>query len=236
MLISQHTLKTSLKIFYQEELLQEKLIIDFCILLLRRFNSKTSKMSICVWKYLRKTITSTTENNFHQEHRRLEEKLFKLQFVNKEKLCCIKTSGAWTFDPSTFWARRDFENSSNRHFEKKHLFPLIIEDNLWGRHLENLFNISTLRRIFPRHASSSAEEWNFTSILTTAIKFEATFHHHDLVKVVWRKIVSEKNLKIRKLEDFLWSTLRRFHHFFSLLTLRRISNKSTLRNFRMLNN
>ncbi len=39
---------TSLKIFYQEKLLQEKLVIDFCILPLRRFNSKTSKMSICV--------------------------------------------------------------------------------------------------------------------------------------------------------------------------------------------
>ncbi len=152
------TSKTSLKIFYQEKLLQEKLVIDFCILSSRRFNSKTSKMSICVWKYLRKTITSTTENNLHQEHRRLEEKLFKLQFADKKKLRCFKTSGAWTFDPSTFflWATRDFENSPNRHFEKKHLFPLIIEDNLWGRHLENLFNISTLGRIFPHHASSSA--------------------------------------------------------------------------------
>ena len=68
-----NTLKTSLKIFYQEKLLQEKLVIDFCILPSRRFNSKTSKMSICVWKYLRKTITSTTENNLHQEHRRLEK-------------------------------------------------------------------------------------------------------------------------------------------------------------------
>ncbi len=69
-----NTLKTSLKIFYQEKLLQEKLVIDFCILLTRCFNSKTSKMSICVWKYLRKTITSTTENNLHQVHRCLEEK------------------------------------------------------------------------------------------------------------------------------------------------------------------
>jgi len=43
-----NTSKTSLKIFYQEKLLQEKLVIDFCILQLRRFNSKTSKMSICV--------------------------------------------------------------------------------------------------------------------------------------------------------------------------------------------
>jgi hypothetical protein len=41
-------LKTSLKIFYQEKLLQEKLVIDFCTLPSRRFNSKTSKMSICV--------------------------------------------------------------------------------------------------------------------------------------------------------------------------------------------
>ena len=153
-----NTSKTSLKIFYQEKLLQEKLVIDFCILPSRRFNSKTSKMSICVWKYLRKTITSTTENNFHQVHRRLEEKLFKLQFVDKKELRCFKTSGAWTFDPSTFFLSntglRKF--SENRHFEKKHLFPLIIEDSPWSRHLENLFNISTLRRIFPRHASSSA--------------------------------------------------------------------------------
>ncbi len=98
-----NTLKTSLKIFYQEKLLQEKLVIDFCILPFRRFNSKTSKMSICVWKYLRKTITSTTENNFYQGHRRLEEKLFKLQFINKKELRCFKTSGAWTFDPYTFF-------------------------------------------------------------------------------------------------------------------------------------
>ena len=115
-----NTLKTSLKIFYQEKLLQEKLVIDFCILPLRRFNSKTSKMSICVWKYLRKTITSTTENNLHQVHRRLGEKLFKLQFVDKKELRCFKTSGAWTFDPSTFfWAMRDLENFPNRHFKKK---------------------------------------------------------------------------------------------------------------------
>jgi len=116
-----NTLKTSLKIFYQEKLLQEKLVIDFCILPSRRFNSKTSKMSICVWKYLRKTITSTTENNFHQVHRRLEEKLFKLQFVDKKELRCFETSGAWTFDPSTFFLSntglRKF--SENRHFEKK---------------------------------------------------------------------------------------------------------------------
>ncbi len=101
-----NTLKTSLKIFYQEKLLQEKLVIDFCILPTHRFNSKTSKMSICVWKYLRKTITSTTENNLHQVHRRLEEKLFKLQFVNKKELRCFRTSGAWTFDPSTFFFER----------------------------------------------------------------------------------------------------------------------------------
>ena len=116
-----NTLKTSLKIFYQEKLLQEKLVIDFCILPFRRFNSKTSKMSICVWKYLRKTITSTTENNFHQVHRGLEEKLFKLQFVDKKELRCFETSGAWTFDPSTFslsnTGLRKF--SENRHFEKK---------------------------------------------------------------------------------------------------------------------
>jgi hypothetical protein len=43
-----------------------------------------------MWKYLRKTITSTTENNLYQEHRRLEEKLFKLQFVDKKELHCIK--------------------------------------------------------------------------------------------------------------------------------------------------
>jgi len=118
-----NTSKTSLKIFYQEKLLQEKLVIDFCILPSRRFNSKTSKMSICVWKYLRKTITSTTENNFHQVHRRLEEKLFKLQFVDKKELRCFETSGAWTFDPSTFFLSnaglRKF--SENRHFEKKNI-------------------------------------------------------------------------------------------------------------------
>ena len=56
-----NTSKTSLKIFYQEKLLQEKLVIDFCILPLRCFNSKTSKMSICVRKHLRKTITSMTD-------------------------------------------------------------------------------------------------------------------------------------------------------------------------------
>ena len=119
-----NTLKTSLKIFYQEKLLQEKLVIDFCILPLRRFNSKTSKMSICVWKHLRKTITSMTENNFHQVHRRLEEKLFKLQFVDKEELRCFETSGAWTFDPSTFffWSNTGLRKfSENRHFEKKNI-------------------------------------------------------------------------------------------------------------------
>ena len=59
-----------------------------------------------------------------------------------------------------------------------------------------------------------------TSVSTTAIKFEATFHHHDLVKVIWRS--SKKNSfweksqdNEKKLEDFLRSTLRRFHHFFS---------------------
>ena len=82
---------------------------------------KTSKMSICVWKHLRKTITSTTENNFHQVHRGLEEKLFKLQFVDKKELRCFETSGAWTFDPSTFFLSnaglRKF--SENRHFKKK---------------------------------------------------------------------------------------------------------------------
>ena len=116
-----NTSKTSLKIFYQEKLLQEKLIIDFCILPSRRFNSKTSKMSICVWKHLRKTITSTTENNFHQVHRGLEEKLFKLQFVDKKELRCFETSGAWTFDPSTFFfgATRDLENSPKIDTSKK---------------------------------------------------------------------------------------------------------------------
>ncbi len=99
-----NTSKTSLKIFYQEKLLQEKLVIDFCILPSRRFNSKTSKMSICVRKYLRKTITSTTENNFHQvTPMLLKKKLFKLQFADKKEFRCFKTSGAWTFDPSTFF-------------------------------------------------------------------------------------------------------------------------------------
>ena len=116
-----NTLKTSLKIFYQEKLLQEKLVIDFCILPSRRFNSKTSKMSICVWKYLRKMITSTTENNLHQVHRRLEEKLFKLQLVDKKELRCFKTSGAWTLIRLRFFLSntglRKF--SENRHFEKK---------------------------------------------------------------------------------------------------------------------
>ncbi len=118
-----NTLKTSLKIFYQEKLLQEKLVIDFCILPFRRFNSKTSKMSICVGKYLRKTITSTTENNLHQEHRRLEEKLFKLQFVDKKELRCFKTSGAWTCDPSTFFSGQHgtLKILRNRHFEKKNI-------------------------------------------------------------------------------------------------------------------
>jgi hypothetical protein len=50
---------------------------------------------------------------------------------------------------------------------------------------------------------------------------------------VRKKVVSEKNLKTtkKKLEDFLRSTLRRSHHFFSPLTLRRISSESTLRKF-----
>ena len=135
-----NTLKTSLKIFYQEKLLQEKLVINFCILLTRRFNSKTSKMSICVWKYLRKTITSMTENNLHQVHRRLEENCSSFNSsIRKSFAASEHLAHELLIRLRFFWATRDLENSPKIDTSKKkekHLFPLIIEDNLLGRHLE----------------------------------------------------------------------------------------------------
>ena len=196
-------------------------------------------MSICVWKHLRKTITSMTENNFHQVHRRLEEKLFKLQFVNKKELRCFKTSGAWTFDPSTFFLSnaglRKF--SENRHFaiktslsshhRRQPLKPTVRKICSTFRHLEE-FSLVMHRAL------------RSTSASTTAIKFEATFHHHDLVKVIWRSPKknsfwekSQDNEK--KLEDFLRSTLRRFSFFFSR-HLEEFPTNRHLENFRMLNN
>jgi len=222
-----NTLKTSLKIFYQEKLLQEKLVINFCILPFRRFNSKTSKMSICVWKYLRKTITSTTENNFHQVHRRLEEKLFKLQFVDKKELRCFKTSGAWTFDPSTFFLSntglRKF--SENRHFEKKPSLsshhrrqPLKSTVRKFVQHFDTYKNFPSscieLCVLLPRRLQQLNLKTHFIVMISSKSPEE-----------VRRKIASEKNLKTTK-KNSKTSFGRHLDVFiiFFLPTLRRISN------------
>ena len=65
--------------------------------------------------------------------------------------------GLWKFFELTLW---------------KNLFHLIIKDNFSSQHLENLFNILTLRRIFPSSGIKLQKKWNSTSILTTTIKFE----------------------------------------------------------------
>ena len=118
-----NTSKTSLKIFYQEKLLQEKLVIDFCILPLRCFNSKTSKMSICVWKHLRKTITSMTENNLHQEHRRLEKEKKNCSSFNSSIRKSFAASRHLAHELLIrlrfFWATRDLENSPKIDTSKK---------------------------------------------------------------------------------------------------------------------
>jgi hypothetical protein len=141
------------------------------------------------------------ENNLHQVHRRLEEKLFKLQFVVRKSFVAIKTSGAWTLIRLHFFSEHRgtlkilrIDTSKKKTSLSSHHQRQSLRSTL--RKICSTFD--TWKNFFPRHALSSAEKWNSISVLTTAIKFEATFHHHDLVKVVWRKIVSEKNLKTTK--------------------------------------
>ena len=87
----------------------------------RRFNSKTSKMSICVWKYLRKTITSMTENNLHQEHRRLEKKNCSSfnSSIRKSFAASRHLAHELLIRLRFFWATRDLENSPKIDTSKK---------------------------------------------------------------------------------------------------------------------
>ena len=80
-----------------------------------------------------------------------------------------------------------------------------------------------------------------TSVSTTAIKFEATFHHHDLVKVTWRS--SNKNSFWEKSQDNEKNSKTSFGRHLDVFTifflsrhLEEFPTNRHLENFRMLNN